>query len=289
MEQTELNGTTADTIVALATPPGTGGIAVVCVCQDPMPWPLPTAYGAVSRYRMWREPYRLTLGEIIGEDGNPIDMALVTVFRGRTPSRERTPWNSHCMARGGSSARRWPDSPPPGRAPPQPENSHAARFNNRLDLAQAEAVADLIAAESKAAHRLAMTIQMSGSFSRKLESLRERLVELASLLELELDFSEEEVEFADRSRLLALVQEVLDQIDRLVSTYRAGRPSKRGPGGDSRPPPMREVNPTEQTPRGGPCHRQRHPRHHTRRNRRHTRDKWHPVPILRHRRTPRDR
>ena len=106
------------------------------------------------------------------------------------------------------------------RAPPQPENSHAARFStNRLDLAQAEAVADLIAAESKAAHRLAMT-QMSGSFSRKLESLRERLVELASLLELELDFSEEEVEFADRSRLLALVQEVLDQIDRLVSTYR---------------------------------------------------------------------
>ena len=226
MEQTELNGTTADTIVALATPPGTGGIAVVRLSG-------PDAVAIADS--VWRgkslsdvASHTAHLGEIIGEDGNPIDMALVTVFRGphSFTGEDTVEFSLH-----GS---RWIQrttvarlTAAGARAATAGEFTRRACLNNRLDLAQAEAVADLIAAESKAAHRLAMT-QMSGSFSRKLESLRERLVELASLLELELDFSEEEVEFADRSRLLALVQEVLDQIDRLVSTYRAGKAFKEG-------------------------------------------------------------
>ena len=226
MEQTKLNGTTADTIVALATPPGTGGIAVArlsgpdAVAIADSVWRGKSLSGVAS--------HTAHLGEIIDDDGNPIDKALVTVFWGphSFTGEDTVEFSLH-----GS---RWIQRATVARltaagagAATGGEFTRRAFLNNRLDLAQAEAVADLIAAESKAAHRLAMT-QMSGSFSRKLESLRERLVELASLLELELDFSEEEVEFADRSRLLALVQEVLDQIDRLVSTYRAGKAFKEG-------------------------------------------------------------
>jgi tRNA modification GTPase len=99
--------------------------------------------------------------------------------------------------------------------------------SGKMDLAQAEAVADLIAADSAAAHRLAFS-QLRGAFSTRLKELRGKIVELSALLELELDFSEEEVEFADRSALRALASEALSEVNRLAGTFKMGNAFKRG-------------------------------------------------------------
>ena len=97
----------------------------------------------------------------------------------------------------------------------------------KMDLAQAEAVADLIAASSQAAHKLAFS-QMRGHYSQRLRELRQQIIELGALMELELDFSEEEVEFADRGRLELLAREALGQIERLADSFRLGNAFKRG-------------------------------------------------------------
>ena len=97
----------------------------------------------------------------------------------------------------------------------------------KLDLSQAEAVADMIASSSRAAHALAST-QMRGGYSEELESLREKLLNLTSLLELELDFSEEDVEFADRTALRATMQRIAAEIDRLRSSFALGNAIREG-------------------------------------------------------------
>lgn len=102
-----------------------------------------------------------------------------------------------------------------------------AFLNGRMDLSQAEAVADLIAAESSRSHEVAMN-QMRGTFSSELRDLREKLIHFASLVELELDFAEEDVEFADRRELLALVTEVLNYVVRLISSFELGNVLKNG-------------------------------------------------------------
>ncbi len=102
-----------------------------------------------------------------------------------------------------------------------------AFLNGKLDLAQAEAVADLIAADSSAAHRTALQ-QMRGGFSSKIEQLRGKLVHFASMLELELDFSEEDVAFADREALKELVQELLLPIVQLIQSFSLGNVIKNG-------------------------------------------------------------
>ena len=107
------------------------------------------------------------------------------------------------------------------------EFTRRAFLNGRMDLAQAEAVADLIVAESAAAHQVAMQ-QMRGGFSRELQQLREQLLNFVSLLELELDFSEEDVEFADRSQLNDLLAQLLANIDRLLQSFSLGNVIKNG-------------------------------------------------------------
>ncbi len=102
-----------------------------------------------------------------------------------------------------------------------------AFLNGRMDLSQAEAVADLIASESARSHEVAMN-QMRGSFSSELTDLREKLIHFASLVELELDFAEEDVEFADRTELLALVTEVLAYVRRLIQSFELGNVLKNG-------------------------------------------------------------
>jgi tRNA modification GTPase len=102
-----------------------------------------------------------------------------------------------------------------------------AFMNRKMDLSQAEAVADLISSQSKRAHQMAMN-QMRGSFSNELRDLREKLIHFASLVELELDFSEEDVEFADRTELKALVQEVLSYIHKLIRSFELGNALKNG-------------------------------------------------------------
>lgn len=107
------------------------------------------------------------------------------------------------------------------------EFTQRAFLNGKMDLSQAEAVADLIAAGSEAAHRLAID-QMRGSFSGALEKLREDLLKFVSLIELELDFSEEDVEFADRTKLVKLIAEVQSKITSLTESFQTGNAIKNG-------------------------------------------------------------
>lgn len=214
------------TITAISTPHGTGGIAVVRLSG-------PQAFEIADL--AWKgaplaeaATHTAHLGTITDADGLALDQAVATVFRApRSFTGEDTvefsihgsKWIQRkvverLIALGARAAE-------PG------EFSRRAFLNGRLDLAQAEGVADLIAASSRAAHRLAMS-QVSGTFSSRLNSLRDSLIELASLLELELDFSEEEVEFADRARLRDITRQTLAMTERLASTYAAGRAFKEG-------------------------------------------------------------
>lgn len=102
-----------------------------------------------------------------------------------------------------------------------------AFLNGKLDLSQAEAVADLIASDSKAAHRLAME-QMRGGFSKRINALRDELIHFVSLIELELDFGEEDVEFADKAALRELLLQVRITVNELLHSYRDGRVLKEG-------------------------------------------------------------
>lgn len=107
------------------------------------------------------------------------------------------------------------------------EFTRRAFVHGKFDLAQAEAIADLISSENEATHRVAIN-QLKGGFSKELQVLRSKLLEMTSLMELELDFSEEDVEFADRSQLKALLQETMDHVNRLKGSFRLGNTIKNG-------------------------------------------------------------
>ena len=115
-----------------------------------------------------------------------------------------------------------------GAEPARPgEFTQRAFLNGKMDLSQAEAVADLIAAESEGAHRVALQ-QLRGGFSDRLKSLREQLLHFISLIELELDFSEEDVEFADRSKLVDLLNQISALINELINSFQLGNVLKNG-------------------------------------------------------------
>ena len=107
------------------------------------------------------------------------------------------------------------------------EFTRRAFVNRKFDLAQAEAVADLIASQNEAAHRVAMN-QLKGEFSVELQVMRSKLLEITSLIELELDFSEEDVEFADRRKLKALLEETQSHVTQLKDSFRLGNAIKNG-------------------------------------------------------------
>ncbi len=107
------------------------------------------------------------------------------------------------------------------------EFTQRAFLNGKMDLSQAEAVADLIASQSKSAHGIALK-QLRGGFSNELKDLRTELMNFASLIELELDFAEEDVEFADRTQLKKLVSDVLAHIKRLARSFELGNAIKNG-------------------------------------------------------------
>ena len=106
------------------------------------------------------------------------------------------------------------------------EFTQRAFLNGNLDLSQAEAVADLIASQSRSAHDIALK-QLRGKFSSELKDLREQLIHFASLVELELDFAEEDVEFADRNELKALVSSVLIHVNRMAQSFELGNAIKK--------------------------------------------------------------
>ena len=107
------------------------------------------------------------------------------------------------------------------------EFTKRAFLNGKMDLSQAEAVADLIASQSKGMHSLALK-QLKGHFSDELKSLRQQLIDFASLIELELDFGEEDVEFADRDKLQLVLDQVLDHVKKLAASFELGNVMKKG-------------------------------------------------------------
>ena len=229
MEQTQLIMQHTDserTIAAIATPAGQGGIAVIRVSGR-------EAFDIVQK--MWRgkplaqcASHTAHLGNILQEDGSELDQAVITLFRGPNSftgedTVEISVHGSRWIQREALNQLMRCGAKPAGPG----EFSQRAFANGRMDLAQTEAVADLIAAESRAAHRLALS-QMSGAFSRKLNELREQLIHFGSLLELELDFSEEDVEFADRTQLINSAKETLAVVQRLALSYQSGRAFKEG-------------------------------------------------------------
>lgn len=215
-----------DTIAAISTAPGTGGIAVIRVSG-------PEAFGIVSGCWTGKNldecrTHTAHLGRIVGADGEPIDKVVLTLFRAPNSYTGENCVEISCHGSVWIQREIVNRLVRLGARPAEPgEFTQRAFMNGRMDLAQAEGVVDLIAASSRAAHRLAMQ-QANGSFSRHLESLRSQLVDYASLLELELDFSEEEVEFADRKRLLDLADEIIRVIRGLADSYAAGKAFKEG-------------------------------------------------------------
>lgn len=219
-------GNMKETIVAISTPYGSGGIAVIRVSG-------PQAIEIVGKGWLGADlgsvpSHTAHLGKITSADGEVLDTAVAVVYRG--PKSFTGEDTVELSVHGSKWIQREVVETLIGygaRAAEPGEFTRRAFMNGRLDLVQAEAVADVIASSSRAAHRLAVS-QMSGSFSKKINSLRDHLVELASLLELELDFSEEDVEFADRIKLREIADETLATISRLVSTYKSGRAFKEG-------------------------------------------------------------
>lgn len=215
------------TICAISTPPGIGGIAIVRISG-------PEAIAIADRVWCGKSlgdavSHTAHLGVIADPStGNELDQAVATVFRA---PRSFTGEDVVEFSVHGS---RWIQAELVNllirngcRLAEAGEFTRRAFTNGRIDLAEAEAVADVIAAESEAANRVAQQ-QLRGAFSRCLSRLRDGLVDLASLIELELDFAEEHVEFADRTRLLELARETLATVDRLSASFAAGQAIKNG-------------------------------------------------------------
>lgn len=219
-----------DTICAIATAQG-GAIGLIRVSgpdaiafTDRIFTPVSSSVPLTQR-----KPYTLTFGHIKNAKGEIIDEVLISVFRAphSYTGEDSTEISCHgspyilqqvmqllisngCRAAGSG------------------EYTQRAFLNGKMDLSQAEAVADLIASTSEATHRLAMN-QMRGGFSKELGKLRDQLLHLTSLMELELDFSDhEELEFADRTELKALVSQIETLIARLTDSFSTGNAIKNG-------------------------------------------------------------
>lgn len=185
-------------------------------------------HSAEKGYLSSANGYTVHFGKIFKEDGSLLDEVLVTVFRAPHSYTGENSVEISCHASSyifneisAILVRLGARFAEPG------EFTLRAYLNGKMDLTQAEAVADLIASGSESAHRIALR-QMKGGFSSELKEMRSELLETASLMELELDFSEEDVEFADRSRLVSLTGEVLAHVCRLRDSFRLGNALKNG-------------------------------------------------------------
>ena len=218
-----------DTICAIATAQG-GAIGVIRVSGPEAINITSNIFTPISGQSLdERKPYTLTFGKILSSEGEIIDEVLVSVFRA---PHSYTGEDSTEISCHGSSyilqqvMRRLIEC---GCRLAEPgEYTQRAFLNGKMDLSQAEAVADVIASSSAATHRLAMN-QMRGGFSQELSALRDKLLHLTSLMELELDFSDhEELEFADRSELSQIAHEIEQVISRLAQSFSVGNAIKNG-------------------------------------------------------------
>jgi tRNA modification GTPase len=214
-----------DTIVALATPPGVGAIGVIRL-SGKKAWEIVNALFP-SKDLLAQASHTLHVGYL--KDGDKtLDEAVVSLYKSPRSytgedvveiSCHGSPYVlqqviAACINKGARLAK-------PG------EFTQRAFLNGKLDLAQAEAVADLIASNTEAARKTALH-NMRGGFSQKLQSLRERLLQFSALMELELDFSQEDVEFADRKQFYALLDEAQQTTQQLANSFQLGNAIKNG-------------------------------------------------------------
>jgi tRNA modification GTPase len=217
-----------DTIVALATPSGAGAIAVIRI-SGAQAWSLAdTLFESVHHKKLSEQKsHTIHLGYI--KDGEKlIDQVLVSLFKNPHSYTGEDVVEISChgsvfiqqqiiqliLRRGARMAQAG-------------EFTLRAFLNGKMDLSQAEAVADLIASDTEASHQLAIS-QMRGGFSNELARLREELLNFASLMELELDFAEEDVEFADRNQFKALLDRITHVLKRLIDSFAVGNVIKNG-------------------------------------------------------------
>lgn len=217
-----------DTIVALATPSGAGAIAIIRVSGKEAIALVHGIFKSIKNKDLTKQKtHTLHLGHVV--DGERIlDQVLVSVFKGPNSytGEDTIEISCHgstfiqqqiiqlCLRKGAKMAQ-------PG------EFTMRAFLNGKLDLSQAEAVADLIASDNEASHQIAMQ-QMRGGFSNEIALLREQLLNFASLIELELDFSEEDVEFADRTQFRELIERIGFVLKRLLDSFAVGNVIKNG-------------------------------------------------------------
>jgi tRNA modification GTPase len=214
-----------DTIVALATPPGEGAIGVIRLSG-------PDAFAITNSFFNSKDlalqpSHTIHFGKVTNGT-NIIDEVVASIYKGPRSytGEDIVEISCHgsyyilqqvidlCTKTGARMAR-------PG------EFTERAYLNGKMDLTQAEAVADLIASNSEAAHRSAMH-NLKGGFSAELKDMREELIKFSALIELELDFSEEDVEFADRTQLYQLLQELTTHTLRLIDSFSLGNVIKKG-------------------------------------------------------------
>ena len=215
-----------DIIIALSTPPGSGAIGVIRLSGKGCISLVNTYFKGVDLDQ--KEGNTIHFGKIVSQEDRIIDESLVSIFRAPKSYTKEDVVEISChgssyiiqsiislfLSVGARQAG-------PG------EFTLRAFLAGQMDLSQAEAVADLIAADTAGAHDLALQ-QMRGGFSDEIKALRQELIDFASLIELELDFGEEDVEFADRDKLKNLVNQIQVVIKRLMDSFQLGNVIKHG-------------------------------------------------------------
>lgn len=217
-----------DTICAPATVPGTGAIAIIRMSGKDSFRIADKVVSCKGSTIYETEGYKLRYGVALEADGTDLDTVLVSVFRSPHSYTGEDSVEISCHSSKYVVERLLQRLVDSGARPAGPgEFTQRAFVNGKMDLAQAEAVADVISSQNAAAHRVAYS-QLKGGFSKELKTLRDELLKMTSLLELELDFSEEDVEFASRRELSALLDGALRHIHSLTDSFRYGNALRNG-------------------------------------------------------------
>ena len=218
------------TIVAISTAPGIGGIAVIRVSGIDALKNCDSIFAPQTKKNSLttQKPFTISFGRIVTQSGEIVDEVLVSVFKAPHSFTGEDVVEISCHGSSYIQQQILQLLIGQGCKLAQPgEFTQRAFLNGKMDLSQAEAVADLISSTSAGSHRMALN-QMRGGFSNELLKLRTRLLDFVSLVELELDFSEEDVEFADRTNLRNLAISIENLISGLANSFKLGNAIKNG-------------------------------------------------------------